>query len=100
MKPFIERTEDHHLYTTWADINWHNVEENVRRLQERIYRATMHKAWRRVNNLQKLLVRATSNKLLAIPAVLHRKTRGNTPQGLTGWCTTPQKPGGSCFKRA
>ena len=22
MKPFIERTEDH-LYTTWADINWH-----------------------------------------------------------------------------
>jgi hypothetical protein len=36
MKPFIERTEDH-LYTTWADINWHNVEENVRRLQERIF---------------------------------------------------------------
>ena len=45
MKPFIERTEDH-LYTTWADIKWRNVEENVRRLQERIYRATMNKAWR------------------------------------------------------
>jgi RNA-directed DNA polymerase len=65
MKPFIERTEDH-LYTTWADINWHAVEENVRRLQERIYRATTNKAWRTVKNLQKLLARATSNKLLAI----------------------------------
>jgi len=65
MKPFIERTEDH-LYTTWADINWHAVEENVRRLQERIYRATTNHAWRTVQNLQKLRVRATSNKLLAI----------------------------------
>jgi RNA-directed DNA polymerase len=64
MKPFIERTEDH-LYTTWADVNWHAVEENVRRLQERISRATTHNAWRMVNNLQKLLGRATSNKLLA-----------------------------------
>jgi hypothetical protein len=59
MEVFIERTEDHHLYTTWADINWHAVEENVRRLQERIYRATTNKAWRKVKNLQKLLVRAT-----------------------------------------
>ena len=49
MNPFIERTEDP-LYTTWADINWHNVEENVRRLQARIYRATTNKAWRTAEN--------------------------------------------------
>jgi RNA-directed DNA polymerase len=83
MKPFIERTEDHHLYTTWADINWHNVEENVRRLQERIYRATMHKAWRRVNNLQKLLVRATSSKLLAIRR-LTQENQGKHTAGIDG----------------
>jgi RNA-directed DNA polymerase len=65
MKPFIERTEDR-LDTTWADINWHAVEEHVRRLQERIYRATTNNAWRTVKNLQKLLVRATSTKLLGI----------------------------------
>src|SRR5216683_1916206 len=52
MNPFIERTEDH-LYTTWADINWHAVEENVRNLQERIYRATTNKALRTDKNLQK-----------------------------------------------
>ena len=65
MKPFIERPEDH-SYTTWADINWHAVEGNGRRLHERLSRATTNTAWRTVKNLQKLLVRATSNKLLAI----------------------------------
>jgi RNA-directed DNA polymerase len=82
MKPFIERTEDH-LYTTWADINWHNVEENVRRLQERIYRATTNKAWRTVKNLQKLLVRATSNKLLAIRRIT-QENQGKHTAGIDG----------------
>src|SRR5215831_20555512 len=82
MNPFIERTEDH-LYTTWADINWYNVEENVRRLQERIYRATMNKAWRRVKNLQKLLVRATSNKLLAIRRIT-QENQGKHTAGIDG----------------
>ena len=78
MKPFIERTEAP-PYTTWADINWHAVEGNVRRLQERIYRATTHKAWRPVKNLQKLLVRATSNTLLAIRRIT-QENQGNVIQ--------------------
>jgi len=82
MKPFIERTEDH-LYTTWADINWHAVEENVRRLQERIYRATTHHAWRTVKNLQKLLVRATSNQLLAIRRTM-QENQGKHTAGVDG----------------
>ena len=82
MNPFIERTEDH-FYTTWADINWHAVERNVRRLQERIYRATMNKAWRRVKNLQKLLVRATSNKLLAIRRIT-QENQGKHTAGIDG----------------
>ena len=82
MKPFIERTEDH-LYTTWADIQWHAVEENVRRLQERIYRATTHNAWRTVKNLQKLLVRATSNKLLAIRRTT-QENQGKHTAGVDG----------------
>ena len=36
MKPFIEPTEGQTL-PTWADIDWHAVEANVGRLQERIY---------------------------------------------------------------
>src|SRR6516162_11949957 len=89
MKAFIERTKDH-LYTTWADINWHNVEENVRRLQERIYRATTNKAWRKVKNLQKLLVRATSNKLLAIRRIT-QENQGKHTAGVDGvLCDTPE----------
>ena len=82
MNPFIERTEDH-PYTTWADINWHAVEGNVRRLQERIYRATTHTAWRTVKNLQKLLVRATSNTLLAIRRIT-QENQGKHTAGIDG----------------
>jgi len=80
--PFTERTEDH-SYPTWADINWHAVEGNVRRLQERIYRATTNKAWKRVKNLQKLLVRATSNQLLAIRRVT-QENQGKHTAGIDG----------------
>jgi RNA-directed DNA polymerase len=79
---FTERTKDHPSIP-WADINWHNVEGNVRRLQERIYRATTNKAWKRVKNLQKLLVRATSNKLLAIRRIT-QENQGKHTAGLDG----------------
>jgi RNA-directed DNA polymerase len=82
MKPFIERTEEQPS-TTWADINWHAVEGNVRRLQERIYRASTNKAWRTVKNLQKLLVRATSTKLLAIRRIT-QENQGKHTAGIDG----------------
>lgn len=82
MRPFTERTEEH-PYTTWADIHWHAVEANVRRLQERIYRATTNTAWRTVKNLQKLLVRATSNTLLAIRRIT-QENQGKYTAGIDG----------------
>jgi RNA-directed DNA polymerase len=82
MKVFIERTEEHPPATR-ADIDWHAVEENVRRLQERIYRATTNKAWKRIRNLQKLLVRATSNKLLAIRRIT-QENQGKNTAGIDG----------------
>ena len=89
MNPFIERTEGH-PDPTWADINWHAVEGNVRRLQERIYRATMHNAWSKVKQLQKLLVRATSNKLLAIRRIT-QENQGKHTAGIDGRiCDTPE----------
>jgi len=77
-----KRTEEHPS-TTWADINWHTVEGHVRRLQERIYRATTNKAWRTVKNLQKLLVRATSTKLLAIRRIT-QENQGKHTAGIDG----------------
>jgi RNA-directed DNA polymerase len=58
---FIEPTKGQ-TEPSWADIDWHAVETNVKRLQERIYRATTDGDWARVKNLQKLLVRATSHQ--------------------------------------
>lgn len=65
------------------------MEANVRRLQERIYSATQAEEWRKVKNLQKLLVRATSNKLLAIRRVT-QENQGKHTAGVDGvLCDTP-----------
>jgi len=90
MKLFIEQT-DERLYTGWATIIWQAVEKNVRRLQERIYRATERQAWRQVRNLQKLLARSISNKLLAIRLVT-QQNQGRKTAGVDGKVyDTPQK---------
>ena len=82
MRPCTERTEDH-PDTTWADINWHAVEEHVRRLQARRYRATTNQAWRKVTHLQKRLGRAPSNTLLAIRRI-PQENQGKHPAGSDG----------------
>jgi RNA-directed DNA polymerase len=75
---------------TWAAINWPAVERTVRRLQERIYRATEREEWQKVKQLQKLLVRATSTKLLAIRRVT-QENRGKRTAGVDGvLCDTPE----------
>jgi len=59
MKIFIEQTDERSI-SGWATIIWRAVEKNVRRLQERISRATERQQWRQVRNLQKLLARSIS----------------------------------------
>ncbi len=88
MKPFIEPIRGQTL-PTWADIDWHAVETNVRRLQGRIYRATKDEDWAKVKNLQRLLARATSNKLLAIRRIT-QENQGKNTAGVDGViCGTP-----------
>jgi RNA-directed DNA polymerase len=91
MKPFIEPTKGQAL-PTWADIDWHAVEANVGRLQERIYRATRDDGWTKVKSLQKLLARATSTELLAIRRVT-QENQGKDTAGVDGVvCDTPEAP--------
>jgi RNA-directed DNA polymerase len=86
---FIEPTKGP-TEPSWADIDWHTVETNVKRLQERIYRAATDKEWEKVKNLQKLLVRATSNKLLAIRRIT-QENQGQHTAGVDGvLCDTPE----------
>ncbi|GGJ56870.1 group II intron reverse transcriptase/maturase [Deinococcus roseus] len=67
----------------WQNINWTATEQTVRRIQERIFRATQQKEWRQVKNLQKLLIRSTSAHLLAIRKVTQENPGKRTP-GIDG----------------
>jgi len=50
----------------WSSIDWTTTEAVVRRLQHRIFRAAQADDGAQVKNLQKLLIRSRSAKLLAI----------------------------------
>ena len=67
----------------WASINWPAAERNVRRLQERIFRASQNVETAKVKNLQKLLVRSSSAKLLAIRQAT-QINRGRKTPGIDG----------------
>jgi RNA-directed DNA polymerase len=74
----------------WSDVDWTTTEAIVRRIQERIFRAAKAGDGAQVANLQKLLVRSRSAKLLAIRQVTQRNAGRNTP-GIDGVvCRTPE----------
>ena len=67
----------------WDNIQWDIPKQHVRRLQERIFRATRNKEWAKVKNLQKLLVRSHSARLLAVRRVTQENNGKYTP-GIDG----------------
>ena len=68
---------------SWSSIDWPAVERSVRRLQERIFRASQNGEPAKVKNLQKLLVRSSSAKLLAIRKAT-QINRGKRTPGIDG----------------
>ena len=75
--------------TTWPEIDWAATEDAVKRLQGRIFRAAAAGKRRQVKSLQKLLVRSTSAKRLAVRRVTQQNTGRETP-GIDGVvCRTP-----------
>lgn len=64
----------------WYDIDWDRVEDDVRRLRQRIFAASRDGDHKRVHNLQKLMLRSRSNALLSVRRVTEinagRKTAG------------------------
>jgi len=67
----------------WDSINWDTTKRHVRRLQERIFRATRDKDFTKVKNLQKLLVRSHSARLLAVKRVT-QENKGKYTPGIDG----------------
>src|SRR3989304_7763831 len=86
---FIEPTVGRGALDDWSRIDWPAAERNVRRLQERIFRASQNGEHAQVKNLQRLLVRSSSAKLLAIRRVT-QINRGKRTPGIDGVvCTKP-----------
>ncbi|MGW0655478.1 group II intron reverse transcriptase/maturase [Streptomyces umbrinus] len=64
----------------WHDIDWSAVEDEVRRLRQRIFTASREGDLKRVRNLQKLMLRSRANTLISVRRVTEinagRKTAG------------------------
>jgi RNA-directed DNA polymerase len=75
--------------SNWADINWHKVKREVKRLRGRIFAAKSKKEFRKLRSLQGLMLKFSSNILLSIRHVTnnsgskstgHDKISINTPK--------------------
>jgi RNA-directed DNA polymerase len=66
--------------TDWSSVNWRRVEDDVRRLRQRIFTASRAGDLAKVRNLQKLLLRSRANMLVSVRRVTEhnagRKTAG------------------------
>jgi RNA-directed DNA polymerase len=67
----------------WQSLPWKKFQRNVRRLQQRIYRAERRGDWKRVRNLQRLLLRSWSARCLAVRQVT-QDNRGKHTAGVDG----------------
>ena len=74
----------------WDAVDWRAVEDDVRRLRQRIFAASRAGDLRKVRNLQKLMLRCRSSALLSVRRVTEvnagRKTAGVDGRiVLAGW---------------
>jgi len=63
----------------WHSIDWVDAERNVRRLRQRIFKATQDGDLTKVRNLQKLMLRSRSNTLVSVRRVTQRSLGRRTP---------------------
>jgi RNA-directed DNA polymerase len=80
-----------HMEVDWHAIDWQHVNQNVRRLQARIVKATQEGRWNKVRALQRLLTHSFSGKALAVRRVT--ENQGKRTPGVDGetWSTPAKK---------
>jgi len=78
----------------WDAVDWRAEEEQVRRLRQRIFKATQAGDWKQARNLQKLMLRSRANTLVSVRQVSQRNTGRRTP-GVDGKValTSPARAG-------
>lgn len=57
----------------WLRLEWQSLEQNARRLQVRIVKATQAGRWRKVKALQRLLTRSFAARVLAVKRVTENR---------------------------
>ena len=67
----------------WDRIDWRAQEEQVRRLRQRIFKASQEQDWPKVRNLQKLMLRSRANTLVSVRQVTQRNA-GRRTAGIDG----------------
>jgi len=65
--------------TDWNSIDWTQATSNVRRLRQRIFRASQDGDLKRVKSLQKLMLRSYSNRLVSVRRVAQENKGSRTP---------------------
>lgn len=79
--------------TDWHNVDWRKARRVVRNLRRRIFKATREGNWRKVRNLQRLMLRCYSNALLSV----RRATQENKGKRTAGvdriLIKTPQQRG-------
>ena len=63
----------------WDAVDWRHREEQVRRLQQRIFKAEQAGDRKQVRNLQKLLLRSRANTLVSVRRVTQHNAGRHTP---------------------
>jgi RNA-directed DNA polymerase len=67
----------------WRAVDWRRVEDDVRRLRQRIFTASKAGDLKKVRNLQKLMLRSRANTLLSVRRVTERNA-GRMTAGVDG----------------
>src|SRR5256885_2053734 len=77
--------------TDWHAIDWKSANDNVRRLQTRIVKATQQGKWGKVKALQRLLTRSFSGKALAVKRVTDNQGKRTAGVGGEIWDSPAKK---------
>ena len=68
---------------SWDEIDWRACEGEVRRLRQRIFKASREQDWAKIRNLQKLMLRSRANTLVSVRQVTQRNA-GRKTAGIDG----------------
>lgn len=84
-------TLPNHPLSHWDAIDWPRAEKVVKGLQRRIVKATQEEDWSRVKDLQRLLTRSISGRLLAVKRVTENQGKATPGVDRVIWSTPESK---------